>query len=76
MQKGDISVLSEEEVLDLKFMIERGFTRKQVSEVLGKSVPVISTYIKAHNIKSPRSSIIKSVLFVTNYTLINCQNMV
>ena len=56
MQKGDISVLSEEEVLDLKFMIERGFTRKQVSEVLGKSVPVISTYIKTHNIKSPRSS--------------------
>lgn len=49
-------MLSEEEVLDLKFMIERGFTRKQASEVLGKSVSVISTYIKSHNIKSPLRS--------------------
>lgn len=46
-------MFNNEELEDLKFMIEKGFTQSQAAQVLGKSVLEVKACVKAHGIRSP-----------------------
>ena len=46
-------MFNNEEVEDLRFMIEKGFTQSQAAQVLGKSVLEVKACVKAHGIRSP-----------------------
>ena len=46
-------MISNEELEDLRFMIEKGFTHTQVAEVLGKTTAEVRIYVNVHGIRSP-----------------------
>ena len=56
-------MISSEDLKDLKFMVENGFTHSQVAEVLGKSVAEIRKYTSTHQIYSPLRKKEKDGLF-------------
>ena len=56
-------MFNNEELEDLKFMIEKGFTQSQAAQVLGKSVLEVRACIKTHGIFSPLKDKEKDGLF-------------
>lgn len=56
-------MFNNEELQDLKFMIEKGFTQSQAAQVLGKSVLEVKACVKVHGICSPLRSKEKDGLF-------------
>ena len=56
-------MISNEELKDLKFMIENGFTYSQAAEVLGKSVVEVRKYGTVHQIHSTFTTREKDGLF-------------
>ena len=56
-------MINDEELKDLRFMIEKRFTHSQIAEVLGKSVSEVRKYTSAHQIYSPLNKKEKDGLF-------------